>query len=300
MSLLDLPRSVVGTQSKTIDDIVREFESCVRSIVASRHLRQAVVRTELTCSSVFLIDRERIHVIGDRTNGMPKSVYLFDHPDVELTFNQLLDSGIWDFGFSDPFVISWPKSILSAFSTERAEILAASAAEWVAAEEMRLMRRSQLVRINPLFGPADFVSEPALCFVLMPFTPELDQIYLSVIKPTMETELGMSCRRADEIRSNRAVMHDIWKAICEARLVVADLTGANPNVFYELGVAHTVGKETLLLSQRAEKFPFDLYHIRRIQYDNTAAGGQALARELAETAKSILAAPRLSEPANSP
>ena len=299
MSLLDLPRSIVGTQSKTVDAIVHEFESCVRSIVASRRLRLAVVRTELTCSSVFLTDRERIHVIGDRTNGMPKSVYLFDRPDLELTLNQLFDSGIWDFGFSDPFVISWPKSILDASATNRAEIIAMSAAEWVASEEKRLMRRSQLVRINPLFGPADFVGEPSLCFVLMPFTPELDQIYLSIIKPTIEAELGMSCRRADEIRSNRAIMHDIWKAICEARLVIADLTGANPNVLYELGVAHTVGKETLLLSQRADKFPFDLYHIRRIQYDNTAAGGKALARDLVETAQSILALPRLSEPANS-
>ena len=155
------------------------------------------------------------------------------------------------------------------------------------------MRRSQLVRINPLFGPVDFVPEPAMCFVLMPFTPELDQVYLSVIKPTLET-LGMSCRRADEIRSNRAIMHDIWKAICESRLVIADLTTANANVFYELGIAHTIGKETLLLSQREDKFPFDLYHIRRILYDNTAAGGQRLARELAETAKTILSLPFLS------
>jgi hypothetical protein len=47
-------------------------------------------------------------------------------------------------------------------------------------------------------------------------------------------------------------MRNIWKSICEARLVVADLTGGNANVFYELGIAHTVGKETILIAARGD------------------------------------------------
>jgi len=81
------------------------------------------------------------------------------------------------------------------------------------------------------------------------------------------------------------------KSICEARIVIADLTGLNPNVMYELGIAHTVGKETMLIYQKTEntlKFPFDLAHIRRIEYENTAPGGKKLENELRETLVNIL------------
>ena len=82
------------------------------------------------------------------------------------------------------------------------------------------------------------------------------------------------------------------ESICEARIVLADLTGFNPNVMYELGIAHTVGKDTLILYQNRNnegtRFPFDLAHIRRIEYENTMAGGQKLETDLKETLGNIL------------
>ena len=69
------------------------------------------------------------------------------------------------------------------------------------------------------------------------------------------------------------------------------MTNLNPNVMYELGVAHTLGKETILLYQRSAeeiKFPFDLSHIRRIEYDNTVPGARALEQELSLTLENIL------------
>jgi len=85
-------------------------------------------------------------------------------------------------------------------------------------------------------------------------------------------------------------MQDIWKSICEARLIIADLTGLNPNVMYELGVAHTLGKETLIIYRQDEniKFPFDLAYIRRIEYENTPVGGTKLVSELKATLQAIL------------
>jgi hypothetical protein len=123
----------------------------------------------------------------------------------------------------------------------------------------------------------------------------MDENYRSVIKPSVEAE-GLLCRRADEIVSNRAIMQDIWRSICEARIVVADLTGRNANVFYELGIAHTVGKETILLAQHDEqRFPFDVAHIRRIFYENTASGGQRLRQTLGQTIREILVPATLSD-----
>ena len=73
--------------------------------------------------------------------------------------------------------------------------------------------------------------------------------------------------------------------------MIADLSGLNPNVMYELGIAHTIGKETILIYQRGGevKFPFDLAHIRRIEYTNDALGGKNLVEELRATLTSVLA-----------
>ena len=131
-----------------------------------------------------------------------------------------------------------------------------------------------------------------LAFVLMPFNDGLDTIYNEIIKPTIQQpSFGLVCKRADDITSNRSIMQDIWKSICEARVIIADLTNFNPNVMYELGIAHTIGKETILIYQSPDqdtKFPFDLSHIRRIQYKNTATGGKNLADHLSSMLESVL------------
>ena len=148
-----------------------------------------------------------------------------------------------------------------------------------------------IIQINPIFGPASYPVDPRLAFVLMPFTPTLTEIYQTFVKPTIEApEFNLVCRRADDIKSNKSIIQDVWKSLCEARLVIADLSGLNPNVMYELGIAHTLGKETILIYQRGEeiRFPFDLAHIRRIEYDNNAIGGRKLEQELRATIAHIL------------
>lgn len=146
------------------------------------------------------------------------------------------------------------------------------------------------VQINPVFGPASYSVDPRLVFVLMPFTPELTKIYQSIVKPSVESaEFDLVCRRADEIKSSKSILHDVWKSLCEARFVIADLTGFNANVLYELGIAHTLGKETILIYQRGKSvsFPFDIAHIRRIEYENDATGGKHLENELKETLRVV-------------
>ena len=150
---------------------------------------------------------------------------------------------------------------------------------------------TSLIQISPLFGPASYSVDERLAFVLMPFAEDLTRIYTSIIKPAVEAT-GLVCRRADDFKTNKAIIQDIWKAICESRVVIADLTNLNPNVMYELGIAHTVGKETILIYQRGgEKdltFPFDLAHIRRIEYEDSATGGKKLESDLSNTLNSIL------------
>jgi len=65
-------------------------------------------------------------------------------------------------------------------------------------------------------------------------------------------------------------------------VIVADCTGKNPNVFYELGIAHTLGKPVIIITQSARRYPFDIKHIRYIQYEYTPGGLKSFEKKLAE------------------
>lgn len=128
----------------------------------------------------------------------------------------------------------------------------------------------------------------------MPYDDDLTRIYEYIVKPIVESK-DLDCKRADDYKTIKAVIQDIWKAICVSRLVIADMTDLNANVMYELGIAHAVGKSTIIIHQRRRKvqdiqrkFPFDLAHIRRIEYEDTAEGGQKLEHELSATIDTVL------------
>ena len=142
------------------------------------------------------------------------------------------------------------KTLLTQTTEQREPFLTAIAQTHVQSELNRVQKLMNLIQINPIFGPAAYTIDPRLCFVLMPFKDDLTTIYRTIVKPAVETpEFNLVCKRADDIKTNRAVMQDIFKSICEAKVVLADLTGLNPNVMYELGVAHAIGKETILIYQ---------------------------------------------------
>jgi hypothetical protein len=78
-------------------------------------------------------------------------------------------------------------------------------------------------------------------------------------------------------------MKDVWSAIYYSEVVIADCTGRNPNVFYEIGIAHTLGKETVLIAQQIDDIPFDVRHIRSIVYEYTPRGVREFEKKLEET-----------------
>ena len=124
-------------------------------------------------------------------------------------------------------------------------------------------------------------------FVLMPFTSELKAIYKDHIAKVV-SKLKLQIRRADDFFGSGSIMKDIWSAIHAARFVIADCTGRNPNVFYEIGLAHAIGRNTILISQSIDDVPFDLRHLRIIEYKYTPPGMEAFERALTETIKERL------------
>mgnify|MGYP003586932137 CR=1 FL=1 len=105
-------------------------------------------------------------------------------------------------------------------------------------------------------------------FVLMPFDKAFDDIYKLGIKETASA-LEILAERVDEQIFSEGILERIYRQIELADVVVADMTGQNPNVFYEVGYAHAKGKLCILLTQRAEDIPFDLKHHRHIVYGSS-------------------------------
>jgi nucleoside 2-deoxyribosyltransferase len=85
---------------------------------------------------------------------------------------------------------------------------------------------------------------------------------------------------------------DVWDAINHAQVLIADCTDRNPNVFYELGVAHTLGKPVIQIAQSKDDIPFDVRHMRTIIYDSTQAGLRKFENVLESTLKGELERPR--------
>jgi hypothetical protein len=115
----------------------------------------------------------------------------------------------------------------------------------------------------------------------MHFKPELTSVYKNHIID-VAGNLGLSVSRADELLTTQAVMSDVWASICAARAVIADCTGRNPNVFYEIGIAHVIGKPVILITQNESDIPFDISHLRYIVYEYTPEGMKHFERRLAK------------------
>lgn len=103
-------------------------------------------------------------------------------------------------------------------------------------------------------------------FMVMPFRDDLYPIYEGHIKKVAE-ELELKIRRGDDPFSHHDIMREIWSLIYNCQVVIADCTGRNANVFYELGIAHTLGKPAVMITQTMDDLPFDVRSKRAIVYD---------------------------------
>jgi len=99
--------------------------------------------------------------------------------------------------------------------------------------------------------------------------------------------------RADDLFRSSNIVHDIWDAVSESRVLLADLTNKNANVFYELGLAHAAKKPVLLLTQSIEDVPFDLRALRVIAYDvEHPSWGKLLEENIVKGLKETMDAPQ--------
>lgn len=130
--------------------------------------------------------------------------------------------------------------------------------------------------------------QKASCFVLMPFDKQFDDVYQILGQTLQSPELNLICRRADDFRGPN-MLETILRNIAQSEYIIADVTGSNPNVFYELGIAHCIkdAEKVVMLAQSIDYVPFDLRQLRCIIYEQSHSGLVALQQELLETFQEV-------------
>lgn len=124
-----------------------------------------------------------------------------------------------------------------------------------------------------------------LVAIMMPFGAAFSKVHDAIKQACNST--GLRNKRADDIWANSTIIQDIVDLIFVAEIVVVDFTGKNPNVMYETGIAHTLGKHVVPITQSIEHVPFDLQSHRVLQYHPNQEGLSKLTLELAARLKTI-------------
>src|SRR5215212_6181853 len=130
-----------------VNGLISQFEESVSEIANAKGLRRAVVRSQLDCNSIILLDRSHLLIIAEQARGMAK-VFYFDRPENEIGANEAASIGVWEFGFQDPFVIGLPRPLLDLGVEQRAPLVNQAASQWVEAEERRVVAMTQLVQME--------------------------------------------------------------------------------------------------------------------------------------------------------
>jgi hypothetical protein len=120
----------------------------------------------------------------------------------------------------------------------------------------------------PLNAPLPSAGAPRHCFVLMPYGPQWSRAVADGISRAARG-VRYTYSIAKDVASTGGVMQQVWESIRKADAVVADLTGNNPNVLYETGIAHALGKDVVLITQNINELPFDLRALRCIEYQQS-------------------------------
>jgi len=127
-------------------------------------------------------------------------------------------------------------------------------------------------------------------FMMMPFRERFNAIYNNVIRP-VTADLNLTIKRGDDFTTTQgAIITEVWAAIYNCKVVIAETTEINANVYYELGIAHMLGKPAILMTQtkEVEQLPFDIRHLRFLVYEDSVAGSEELTKDLRQSLVWIL------------
>lgn len=144
-----------------------------------------------------------------------------------------------------------------------------------AAREMPVVE----LQVNPtVFRVPNQPQEADLASLMMPFAAEFSDVADAVVRACRQQRLR--CQRGDDVWEEPEIIQDVFSLIYRSSFVICDFTGRNPNVFYEAGIAHTLGRPVIPIVQNETDVPFNLRHRRFIHYLNNVEGREQLFQQV--------------------
>jgi len=277
------------TEISAIQQLIIEFADYLAHALDNKGITRFAFPLFRPFNAVFGITKEYILIIISPLAGGIATLRFMNWQDAPaINIEQANSMVLQQLGWRENTAFSIPGILLyenTSSRQPRLQGLANDLAERIKGELQRLKHKAKM---QPIFRTSieELDVDPTLCFVLMPFKPEFDRIYQDQIRLAIE-EVGLKALRADEVFSPTPIVEDIWTYIARSRIIVADVTDKNPNVFYELGLAHAIGKPVIILSQHKEDVPFDIAYIRYILYTDNADGWQKLKENLVSALSSL-------------
>jgi len=272
--------------SAKVDKLIDEFMDIVDATTGERHLQRGIARSQLPSSVVAILDKNNLSILAQFRLENRITSYFY-RPDIALTSQQAANSAQWEFGFADAFIIQIPADLMEKSTLDRHAALQKVASEHIDSEFLRLENMLSLMRTRPIFGQA---AEPVGASTLLLLLPQDDRLRgneEAILNATSANSL--STIEAEDIRRGRSAVRDMWLSLNYAAVIIADLTGTDGGVMYGLGIAHTLGKETILIHPQGSKYLTDIPRTYRIEYEESEAGRAKLEVELSRMLEAILA-----------
>jgi hypothetical protein len=269
----------------SVDKLIDEFMAIVNAMAMDRHLQKGIARSQLPCSMVAILDKEKLSILAQFRRENKFASY-FQNNSVALTPQQAANSAQWEFGLDDAFVIQFPKEVLDQNSEQRRKSLESISSEHIDSEFNRFAELLSLIRTRPIFGDTSLTVGARSLLLLLPQDKGKRRNYDS-IKRAIEA-IGLAVCEAEDIRKGRSSVREMWRSINQAAIIIADLTGFDAGVMYGLGIAHTIGKETILVHPQGSKYLTDIPKTHRICYEDSIAGREKLEGQLIEMLQNML------------
>ena len=263
--------------SAKVDTLIDEFMAIVDAATMERHLQRGIARSQLPCSMVAILDKKSLSILAMFRLENRTASYFYK-PDIALMPQQAANSAQWEFGFEDAFIIQLPAELIDQSTQERHDALQKVASDHIDSEFLRLEKMLSLMRTRPIFGPATMSADARTLFLLLPQGEGLRGNENAIINASRANNLPIV--EAEAIKSGRSAVRELWHSLNHAAVIIADLTGADGGVMYGLGIAHTLGKETILICPQGSRYLTDIPRTHRIEYEDSDAGRAKLEEQL--------------------
>jgi hypothetical protein len=272
--------------SAKVDKLIDEFMAIVDATTKERHLQRGIARSQLPCSVVAILDKNNLSILGQFRMENRITSYFY-RPDISLSPQRAANSAQWEFGFADAFIIQIPANLMEQSTADRHAALQKAASEHIDSEFLRLENMLSLMRTRPIFGQAAEQVGSRTLLLLLPQDAGLRGNEETILKASRANSLPIA--EAEDIRKGKSAVRDMWHSLNYAAVIIADLTGADGGVMYGLGIAHTLGKETILIHPQGSKYLTDIPRTYRIEYEESEAGRAKLEASLSRMLDAILA-----------